>query len=376
MKSQILKTCLILCVAFLASCSRQAAPSTPALAPTQDAVATVVPQENKNLLPDPVLVQKNGVVITVDPRLELMSIVQYLSDDNHAYMRKEGTSYSRRVKEYFEKYKNHPLIDFMNKRMLSRGFAYDAPVAAVLFLDSRLEPDTTLSIPQEYLGRFGGQATFLTFADELRQFALDTDYARFYRDSIPFYGDAINSMAQTLQGDNLPQELQEYFGVEYRSFTIDPVFLYVDHAGFGATIGEGKETQVYCIMGNGASADACRHEFSHSFVNRITSDNIDLAMKYSDLFGPIKQSMAEQAYDTWEITLDEHIIRAVHIRLGSTNNPLMEKWLLAAELSRGFIYIESIVDSLKEYEKNREKYQNLSKFYPVLLENLHPFEDR
>jgi len=110
----------------------------------------------------------------------------------------------------------------------------------------------------------------------------------------------------------------------------------------------------------------------------IYSNNDGVSWRLDKLFEPIKNRMARQAYSEWETCVNEHIIRAINVRLydlyldTEKSNKLQEN-----DIKRGFIYIEPLVEKLKEFEKLRDEKQiTFSEFYPELLDLLNSLLER
>ena len=73
----------------------------------------------------PVEMVRNDIRITVDPRVELVSIVQYLS--RHGEMITTADfSYRTDVDEHFGKYRNHEAVT-MYESMVEAGFRFSSP---------------------------------------------------------------------------------------------------------------------------------------------------------------------------------------------------------------------------------------------------------
>jgi len=78
--------------------------------------------------------------------------------------------------------------------------------------------------------------------------------------------------------------------------------------------------------------------------------------------------MRSQAYATWEICVNEHIVRAVTTRLAYLYlGQNAGDAALANEKGRGFYYIEALCESLEDYESNRDTYPTFESFYPQLI---------
>lgn len=94
-------------------------------------------------------------------------------------------------------------------------------------------------------------------------------------------------------------------------------------------------------------------------------DQIEL---YSDLYTPIERQMRRQAYDNWQTAVNEHLIRAITVRLmARVLGPEDGQRALKTERQRGFLYIDALVDRLVEYEANRDRYPTFESFFPRLV---------
>jgi len=125
--------------------------------------------------------------------------------------------------------------------------------------------------------------------------------------------------------------------------------------------------------------DLVWHEFGHSFVNPLTDKYPDRIKSASGdkLFEPIKGFMAGMGYVYWEISVNEHIIRAINVRLFDLHlGSQQSQTLLEDELKRKFIYIEPLIEKLKDFETQRDKNSvTFSEFYPELLNVLDSLQE-
>jgi hypothetical protein len=101
----------------------------------------------------------------------------------------------------------------------------------------------------------------------------------------------------------------------------------------------------------------------------LTEKYADRVSSLDRLFEPIKNAMSKQAYGSWETCVNEHVIRAINIRMVEQySNTQQSKALLNRELGNRFIYIEPLIEKLKEFEKQRdENHITFSDFYPELI---------
>jgi hypothetical protein len=329
---------------------------------------------------EPEVLQINSLRLAVDPREELLSIILLLSDYDPQLeqMTKFDFAYSREIRTAFDKYRNHDAVKIFNK-LWRINFSYDTPPTAVLYLtyDFRLRQDTPIT---NYLkARAGSEKVLLKFLEALRRFSDDSQFAVFFNRHREYYRLILREAGSRTAGKDYIRELEAYYGVHNASYTIILVSLF-RRGGYGPRVDRPDGSEIYAIIGArgmndfnptfGTRSDflhIMRHECSHSFVNPVTEKNKELVRRYAHLFTPVKDTMQSLSYGEWPICLNEHLVRAVTIRLAYRDNKEMGKQALDEEKRRGFLYIDCLTDRLIEYENNRDRYPTFESFYPTLL---------
>ena len=322
-----------------------------------------------------------AVNILVDPRIELLAVVQFLSgyDQRYGLMTRFDFSYKQDVKKYFSKHKSHSAVKLFD-RMSAEGFSFDAPPAAMLYLSK--PPELTAERPfTEYLNKKAGGAEQLKkFIEQLRDFAKETEFMSFFKTHHGTFQHMVDRAQEKTGGINYAQTLRDYYGMSQNSYNIILAPLFV--GGFGPRIehSDGKY-DIYNILGpmnmrDGhpafGSEESFRtiawHEFNHSFVNPTTeifSRDID---HYKALYEPISTRMKGQAYSDWQTCVNEHIVRAVTTRLAYREiSSEAGEQALRREIERGFAYVEALCESLAGYEKQRDMYPTMVDYYPELI---------
>ena len=327
---------------------------------------------------------EHSLNVFVDPRMELLAVVQLLSDYGGRYglITPDDFPYKRDVIEYFSPYKNHPAVKlFAEMSANAAGFAYDAPPRAMLHLSG--PPDLTLELPfTKYLKkRAGGGQQLNQFVNSLRDFARDTNFTAFFEAHKRTFQTIVAIAQEKMQGIDYIGPLEDYYGMKQHSYNIILVPLFF--ASYGPSIKRADGTyDIYNITGlygveNGfpafGTAEGFRHlawhEFGHSFVNPTTGKFHKEIAKYSSLYNPISDRMKQQAYGNWQSCVNEHIVRAVETRLAhrEMGKEAGDRALLTEKL-KGFSYVEALSERLKEYESRRDKYPTFVDFYPRLVD--------
>lgn len=332
---------------------------------------------------EPVKKDINGLNIQVDPRIELLTTVQIISE--YPFLTSFESGYKSKVIKYFSPYSNHKAVKLF-KEMYPEGFSFDAPPAIMLHYSSSIDLKLIHPLEDDYIERAGGQEKLDEFMEALRQFAADTKFDEFYNSNIEYYKKMVNLNANTIKNKNYIEEVENFFGKKNNSYTVILASL-VHPGGFGSNIKlENGESDIYSVLGPtemknsvpsyGTQDDFKEliwHEFSHSFVNPITEKNIDEVNKYKNLFEPISERMSSQAYTSWETCVNEHLLRAITARRAYIDNGY-EAYQnnINYEKNRGFFYVKALAEKIAEYEKTRNQYKDFEEFYPEIIKT---FED-
>jgi hypothetical protein len=315
--------------------------------------------------------------ISIDPRIELLAVVQFLS--LYQLITSLDFPYKRSVSEYFSPFRNHPAVSIF-KQMSALSFNFDAPPAAMLFLSN--PPDLDIQIPfSDYIKqRAGGEERLNQFVEALRDFAVESQFMVFFSAHEVTYLQIVDNTNYELEWFDYLTPLETYCGWKLHSYNLilAPLF----SGGFGPRIERPDGTyDAYVIIGPsrikndlpdfGDKQDLVNllwHEFGHSYVNPLCDKFIEQINKYSRLYQPISNWMKMQAYDTWRVCVIEHINRAITIRLNDLEfGSEAATKRMNYDKSCCFLYIGFLCERLELYEIQRGKYPTLQEFFPELL---------
>ncbi|MBL4933724.1 DUF4932 domain-containing protein [Clostridium paridis] len=319
--------------------------------------------------------------VSIEPKIELLSIVQYLADDPTIIkenLSSDNDKYSKDIASYFSKYIDDPVVT-LYKKMLKTGFSYSTPPQAMLYVDDNLKLLTNLTLPSDVISAAGNKKTLIKFFDLLSDFRKKSSFDDFYLSHIDLYKKLVSTVKEKVDKLGCIDKLIDYYGYKQNSynFIIEPLSI----GGYAARIpSKNDKFDLYDFMvipnDDAEFFQMVIHEFGHSYVNPLTEKNIDEVNKYSNLFTPIKDAMTKEQYGSWDFCVNEHIVRAVAYRNLDTNfSSGVNRRYIDMDTNRKFIYLDALSEKLKEYENNRNKYKTFNDFYPKLLETLKEFSD-
>ena len=304
------------------------------------------------------------VNVSVDPRIELLSAVQLLSD--YPLLTRSDFQYKREMLNYFSPYKSHPAVTKF-KEMSEEGFAYDAPPTAMLYLSDPPELKVVTPFTDYIIGRAGGRVDLESFIEALRDFAIKSNFMEFFNAHKDFYAILIQGTKANLDDYDIVGALEDFYGISKNSYNI--ITSPLQSNAYGPSIErEPSKYDIYSIM-PGFQLWVVLHEFGHSFVNPITAKYRDEVNKYSKLFEPVKEIMIKNAHGEWEICVNEHIIQAVVAKVLEklVGQQVLADVILSDTVEGGYVYVRGIYELLNVYENNRDKYPTFEDFYPEIL---------
>jgi hypothetical protein len=322
------------------------------------------------------------IEISVDPRIELLAVVQCLAD--YDQLGSADLAYRREVLEHFAPWRSHPVVALF-ARMAREGFTRDAPPAVMLRLAEppALELRAPFSVYVETSA--GGRARLFAFLDSLRDFAAESRFMEFHAAHAVLFRGIVEEARRASRGTRVVKPLEDYFGVREHGYHV--ILSPLLHAGGYAAEVERPPGIVdcYAILGpSQASHGRPRfwgpeeleallwHEFSHVFVGNLPEACRRGIAADSALFEPLRARMLPQGYARWETCADEHLVRAVGVRLvarmGGTH--AAEK-ALDLQLRLGFTYLPRLLAALERYERERALFPALGDFCPDLANAFH-----
>jgi hypothetical protein len=322
------------------------------------------------------------IEVSVDPRIELLTVVQCLA--GYEQLGGTGLAYRREVLERFAPWRSHPAVTLF-ARMAREGFTRDAPPAMMLRLAEppALELRAPFSVYVETSA--GGRVRLFAFLDSLRDFAAESRFMEFHDAHSDLFRSLVGEARRALRSTRVVEPLEDYFGVREHGYHL--ILSPLVHAGGYAAKVERPPGIVdcYAILGPSRASrgrprfwdpDALEallwHEFSHVFIGNLPEACRREIAADSALFEPLRARMLPQGYARWEVCADEHLVRAVGVRLvARMEGSHAAEQALDLQLRLGFTYLPRLLLALERFERERALFPTLGDFCPALADALH-----
>jgi hypothetical protein len=340
---------------------------------------------NAYRLPVPMSREYNSIHYSVSPGIELISIVQTISEYPTVFgflMQADSFQYKQEVWKKFGPLKDHPVVAWVTKTcMQPRKMNFSAPSNVMLYADDHVNLRSDLHFDDFVLSRAGGRDSLILFFDLLRDFAIRSSFNEFYEQHAGYYTGIIQHTISRLDSINHIKELESFYGAKQKSYNIVLVPLY-SHVGYGNSIVyQNGEREMFDTMGPECIKDGLpffgdtqylkymtRHEFSHPFVNPLTEKYWSEIKDYAGNYNFIPDAAKKNVCGEWQECINEFIVRAVSVDIAFHENKELGQQVSAKEKSRGVSYLEPLLTALQEYENNRSKYPTFESYYPKVLE--------
>jgi hypothetical protein len=329
----------------------------------------------------PIITKVGKLNISVDPRMELLNAAQIQAD--YPVISQKPEKLYKANKLYFELFKEQAAVKTTSELYFKHRFSYDAPITLMLYLTQPNDLKQQIPFSEYLINRAGGNDNLVKYTDDLRDFALQTKFSDYWNQNLTIYKAIVEQTALQLKDKTLIEQLESYYGMEQNSYNIILSTFFRGGKGPRLLAPNGKYDLFACLQTTKIKDSIpyldiedlyyyTWHEFGHSFVNPLTEKYWDKLKDYAYLFDPIYSGMKQQAYGDWQICINEHIIRAIVIRMQEIYNHwdknALQKAINIEKKSKQFIYIQRIIDKLKDFEKqHNESKITFEQYYPELI---------
>lgn len=300
------------------------------------------------------------IVVAVDPRVELFSVLERLA--GRPEYNAASTPYALAVDERFGPFRDDPAVQTLTELIATNGIGYDAAMTLAVHLDrdmTQLVPSQPLDpLPAGVDPRWEG-VDLDGLLDEVAAFAAASRFDEFVDSQQDYIDDVAGSFEELVSTRPIGTWLDGIFGRPAGGpLTVVPGLL-TGQMSYGVrNDGEGA---VYAVMALESPDDAgvptpgllteeyLVHEFLHSYVNPVIHDAIDRFDGDAPLLDEAAPVMAEQAYVTREVVVQESIVRALtllYLRTEVGQEAANESF--AGQVERGFVWTAELATTFDE----------------------------
>jgi len=317
--------------------------------------------------------------VSVDPRVELMSIVFYLAGSSE-YNQSRLFDYVHAVDQYFAPHVEHPAVQFAAELSEKKGIAYDAPMSLALHIDNNFKPLKSFDNWPWGIDSRWSKSDTQRFLNLLSGFAQDTNFNRFLKQNKSTYESIVQAANKFLDKADFKQWFNEFFGVNPEAqlnLTLAPVN---GRNSYKFRYESKSEKQIYYIEGISRLDSSGKPVFNDILFNHLVEHfpqaYIDpIIDRHREQLKPVAEKMVDVVPEQfrqyvdgqWDTFTSECIMRTCQsCFIKKYFNERHEPFLTAAE-QHGLIFIRELTDLAETYQKNRDKYPTFESFLPEFV---------
>lgn len=331
------------------------------------------------------------VVVRVDPRVELMSVIFRLAG-NPEYGNGRVKAYSEAVEAHFDKFRDHAVVKLARELRRKHGVSYDAVMNMAVHIKDVKGLKEAVSFDREprTLERRWSVKDARRFLAAARKFVKEAKFAAFLKKHAGLYRTAEKRLAKTLAEHADLDWFDKFFGARSGAEFEIAIGMLNGPGNYGARIRKpgGKET-LYCVLGvwrvdssgdptfPAAVLGTVVHEFCHSYANPLVNANAAKLQRAGEALWPhVADTMRRQAYGNWKTMMYESLVRACVVRyMHATGGAKAAARQQREEGNRGFRWVGGMAAQLALYEADRKAYPNLEAFFPRIAAYLEGYAD-
>ena len=315
--------------------------------------------------------------ITIPKNLAVFHILVLLTPARFEQEKLFGHPLAREAREYFRDFKNHPAVQATEK-IFSNMWYFPLNYAALFhtdFPEAKLKPE--IALPPEFTNDETMREMISDYVQVVRDFYMASRFEEFW-DSHKKNVEAIaKEVSNNLSAVDIPSLMEKFYGSEAQRYYLVPCPFMQN----SATHVEVKNREVgwryYYLAGGDMFSDSfynvyfAFHEFSHSFVEPISSKYSDRISELEYLYKPLRERFQQMGYRNWDRAFNEHLVTAgqLHLTRQVFGEEKKDK-MMEGEKRNGFKLIERFFGYLEDYDNNRGTYGHLEAFYPRIMEAL------
>jgi hypothetical protein len=323
------------------------------------------------------------MTVTVDPRVELMSVIFHLAG-NPEYNQGKVPSYVQDVDAHFARFRDHPVVALAKKLRQTRGVSYDAVMGMAVHVTDvlTLQEKIPFSPQPDSLDSRWTPENAREFLGLARQFVGEADFKGFLDKHEPLYRIAVQRMQETLDKNAHLEWFDRFFGPRKGADFHVVLGLLNGGGSYGTHLKkpDGQE-DLYSVIGvwmvdaqgqptfPSSVVPTIVHEFTHSYTNPLVDQFADQLQDAGEKIYPfVAEEMRKQAYSNWKTLMYESVNRACGLRyVVATQGVMAASGAAAYESSRSFYWVADLAKLLSEYDAEPRQYADLARFFPKIV---------
>lgn len=334
------------------------------------------------------------IPVSFDDRTDLMSVVFRLAGCEE-YNECRMKDYAAAVDSCFAPYRDHEVIA-LAKTYHEIAVSYDAVVSYALHLVLPTDNQGLISIDAGF--KEGGDTSFDRWTEQQKQDFLEplsdfyhkSHFHEWYESTLPIRNQATETFNKDIRPALDFSWFDTFFGPREDADLRIVLNILVGPCNYGCSSQRIDGQDVFSPVIGCARPDSLGnvyyqikavlpvviHEFCHAYCNPLNEKYWGKMEKKADkVFELKKEELKRQAYGSTLIMMNETFVRSCVIRYTLSHNSNADINKLISD-ERNFLLTRTMVESLAQYEKQRDIYPDIESYMPQLIKDINGFNVR
>lgn len=325
---------------------------------------------------------KLKVQVSLDPRIELVSILCYLSGYEE-YNKSQIESYKSEVDTYFEPFRNHEAVAFMKEIREKYQTGYEIPMNFAVYLTDSLMPSVPFDqLPSDFNPRWNKEM-YDHLSILVKKFALDTRFSNFFQSLNERYTQDIRDIEKEINSSINFDWFASFFGNLPQHTNIQIIIcLNNGTCSYGSHTKIGDTQTLYPIIGAQLNSQKISvdysniiHELCHPLCNPII-DEFHSKLEHTGKLvreDYIKRTH-QKAYGSWESIIYETMVRASVSCYIKKHGGAIPAWMNnRGDKGKGFMWILPIRDSFLKLNTTTNLYESKELYMNAFVKDLDAY---
>ncbi len=334
------------------------------------------------------------IPVSFDERTDLMSVVFRLAGCEE-YNECRMKEYASSVDSCFAPYRDHEVIA-LAKEYHETAVSYDAVVSYALHLVLPTDDLGLISIDAGF--KEGGDTSFDRWTEQQKQDFLEplsdfyhkSHFHEWYESTLPIRNQATETFNKDIRPALDFSWFDTFFGPREDADLRIVLNILVGPCNYGCSSQRIDGQDVFSPVIGCARPDSLGnvyyqikavlpvviHEFCHAYCNPLNEKYWGKMEKKADkVFELKKEELKRQAYGSTLIMMNETFVRSCVIRYTLSHNSNADINKLISD-EQNFLLTRTMVESLAQYEKQRDIYPDIESYMPQLIKDINGFNVR
>ena len=334
------------------------------------------------------------IPVSFDERTDLMSVVFRLAGCEE-YNECRMKDYAAAVDSCFAPYRDHEVIA-LAKTYHEIAVSYDAVVSYALHLVLPTDNQGLISIDAGF--KEGGDTSFDRWTEQQKQDFLEplsdfyhkSHFHEWYESTLPIRNQATETFNKDIRPALDFSWFDAFFGPHENADLKIILSILVGPCNYGCSSQCIDGQDVFSPVIGCAQPDSLGnvyyqikavlpvviHEFCHAYCNPLNEKYWGKMEKKADkVFELKKEELKRQAYGSSLIMMNETFVRSCVIRYTLSHNSNADINKLISD-EQNFLLTRTMVESLAQYEKQRDIYPDIESYMPQLIKDINGFNVR